>query len=287
VWKPSPYASAVTISAVRRLAGLPAGVLNLVLGGGEVAFALARSQLAGFQFVGTSAAAQWLCTEALQTGARVAADVAAPGLAVVLEDADLDVAAAEIVASACSLAGQRSGAIRFVLAESRTAPALARSLCNAMAAVTPGDPATDAGAIGPMISKDAARQFIDGVAAACAAGAECLAGAELVSELGETFVEATLLIGQRPVSDPGPVVVLAEAEHIGPHAGLASAVCASIFGGDNDRAEVTAACLAALVVRHDASPPKEVFETLFAPREPVYGTRLMRSPLIQHREEQQ
>jgi acyl-CoA reductase-like NAD-dependent aldehyde dehydrogenase len=286
-WKPAPYASVVTVSAVRRLAALPVGALNLVLGGGDVALALARTELAGFQLVGTAAAARWLCGEALEAGTRVAAAVAGPGTAVVFGDADLALAAREIVASACSLAGQRSGAMRFVLTGQRTAPALLRALGEAMAGVTTGDPARSDVTIGPLVSREAAQEFAGAVDEAVAAGAERLAGGRLLQELGETFVETALLIGQTPVTEAGPVVVVRIADELDPAVELPPPVCLVAFGGGDGRAAALAEAVGAAVVRFDESSPPDVFETLLGEREAVHGASWMRSPLIRRREEMQ
>jgi malonate-semialdehyde dehydrogenase (acetylating)/methylmalonate-semialdehyde dehydrogenase len=90
------------------LAGLPAGVLNVVHGDrGAVAALLEHPDIQGVSFVGSSAVARSLYAAAAASGKRVQALGGAKNHMIVLPDADFDATAKAVVSSAYGAAGQR------------------------------------------------------------------------------------------------------------------------------------------------------------------------------------
>jgi malonate-semialdehyde dehydrogenase (acetylating)/methylmalonate-semialdehyde dehydrogenase len=89
-------------------AGIPAGVLNLVHGAKDAVNALlAHPGIAGISFVGSSPVARYVYQEAAKHGKRVQALGGAKNHVVVLPDADLDRAVANVTESMFGCAGQR------------------------------------------------------------------------------------------------------------------------------------------------------------------------------------
>jgi malonate-semialdehyde dehydrogenase (acetylating)/methylmalonate-semialdehyde dehydrogenase len=98
-------------------AGVPPGVLNLVHGGKEAVNALLEHPgIAGISFVGSSPVAKHVYQEAAKHGKRVQALGGAKNHIIVMPDADMDRAVANITESMFGCAGQRCLAGSAVLA---------------------------------------------------------------------------------------------------------------------------------------------------------------------------
>ena len=98
-------------------AGIPAGVLNLVHGGKDAVNALlAHPGIAGISFVGSSPVAKYVYQEAANHGKRVQALGGAKNHVIVMPDADMDRAVANISESLFGCAGQRCLAGSVVVA---------------------------------------------------------------------------------------------------------------------------------------------------------------------------
>src|SRR6058998_2414479 len=98
-------------------AGIPPGVLNLVHGGKDAVNALlAHPGITGISFVGSSPVAQYVYQEAAKYGKRVQALGGAKNHIIVMPDADLDRAVANVTESMFGCAGQRCLAGSVVVA---------------------------------------------------------------------------------------------------------------------------------------------------------------------------
>jgi acyl-CoA reductase-like NAD-dependent aldehyde dehydrogenase len=275
VWQPPPHASVVA-TTLTRLAHFPAGVLNVVLGSDDVAVALARADIAGFHIIGTPSLARWLCREALEVGGRVVAEVSGSAVAIVLAGANPEDAAERITRSAFAFAGQRSGAIKRVVVESRVAEPFLELLSDQVSRLKVGDPADTSVMMGPLRdapSVQRAKEFVD---ARTAAGAPCHVGGAAMPELGDAFFEPTLLgpstRQELLTTVMGPVITLVDVDDPGSlplQAGAPLAAC--ILGGDRQTARQIATALATPHVRVGSLPPDNVYETLFGQRALIPG----------------
>jgi malonate-semialdehyde dehydrogenase (acetylating) / methylmalonate-semialdehyde dehydrogenase len=119
ILKPSeqvPFAPTRMIELVHE-AGIPPGVLNLVHGAKDVVNALlAHPGIAGISFVGSSPVAKYVYQEAAKFGKRVQALGGAKNHVIVMPDADMDRAVANISESLFGCAGQRCLAGSVVVA---------------------------------------------------------------------------------------------------------------------------------------------------------------------------
>jgi aldehyde dehydrogenase (NAD+) len=179
VLKPSPLTPLVSSMLVECLveAGVPAGVLNLVHGGQEVGAALvADPVVAGVSFTGSVDVGRAIHVACAPRFVRTQLEMGGKNAALVLADADLDVAARAIVAGAFGQAGQRCSATSRVVVDRRVRDRLLDRLVAAADALVVG-PADDLGStIGPVISADRLRACVDGVARAVSEGARVRAG---------------------------------------------------------------------------------------------------------------
>ena len=119
ILKPSeqvPF-SATRIVELAHEAGIPAGVLNVVHGAKDAVNALlAHPGLSGISFVGSSPVAKYVYQEAAKYGKRVQALGGAKNHVIVMPDADMDRAVANISESLFGCAGQRCLAGSVVVA---------------------------------------------------------------------------------------------------------------------------------------------------------------------------
>src|SRR5699024_8950609 len=121
VWKPAQETgiTAAKIAEVFEEADLPAGVLNLVTGKGSViGDALsAHKDIAAITFTGSNAVGQIIAQKTTETGKKFQLELGGKNPAVVLADADLNLAAKLTVEGAMKQTGQRCTATSRVYVE--------------------------------------------------------------------------------------------------------------------------------------------------------------------------
>jgi len=119
ILKPSeqvPFSSSRILELTQE-AGIPPGVLNMVHGGKDAVNALlAHPGIAGISFVGSSPVAKYVYQEGAKHGKRVQALGGAKNHVIVMPDADMDRAVANISESLFGCAGQRCLAGSVVVA---------------------------------------------------------------------------------------------------------------------------------------------------------------------------
>jgi acyl-CoA reductase-like NAD-dependent aldehyde dehydrogenase len=116
--------------------------------------------------------------------------------AIVLADADLEVAAATLADSAFAFCGQRCTAIRRFVVEKPVAARFRDLVVAAMAGVRVGDPAAETTDAGPLISADSRVRVEAAIAAASAAGATQSVGVD--PGRGGGWMAPVLLSGVAP-----------------------------------------------------------------------------------------
>jgi malonate-semialdehyde dehydrogenase (acetylating)/methylmalonate-semialdehyde dehydrogenase len=158
VLKPSERnpSAAMRIAELAHEAGLPPGVLNVVNGDKVAVDALiTHRRVAAVSFVGSTPIAEYIHRTASAHGKRVQALGGAKNHAVVMPDADLDMAADALMGAAYGSAGERCMAISVgVAVGDAVADALVAKLKERLAKlqVRPGtDPKAD---MGPLVTKE-------------------------------------------------------------------------------------------------------------------------------------
>lgn len=174
VWKP---ASTVPLLAQRlaealQEAGLPDGVLNLLIGPGALGNALVEHpDLDGLTFTGSTVVGRSLAARAAGLGVPLQAEMGGKNAAVVLVDADLDQAVTDVLHGAFRSTGQKCTATsRLVLAEPIADEFLAR-LDARLDGWVVGDPTDSSTHMGPLVSASAADSIRGGIDTAVRQGA--------------------------------------------------------------------------------------------------------------------
>ncbi|RAN69530.1 aldehyde dehydrogenase [Bacillus sp. SRB_336] len=191
VWK---SASTVPLLAMRLAqvldsAGLPAGVLNLLIGPGSMGNNIVEhAALDGLTFTGSTGVGRSLAAKAATRGVPVQAEMGGKNAAVVLADADLDLAVEQVMLGAFRSSGQKCTATSRLIVAEEIADEFLAELQTRAADLCVGDPTDPGVQMGPVIN-DAARTSIQqGIDNAISQGATLLTG-------GQPFVDGDLATG--------------------------------------------------------------------------------------------
>ena len=188
--------SALHLVRIFQKAGVPAGVISTVTGNGEVIgdYVVSHPAVSMVAFTGNS-----------DTGVAIAGKAAMKPLlfecggnnpVVVMPDADLSVAAREIIKGAFAYSGQRCTGIKYVL----TTPAIREQLVALVLKtipemVHPGDPRSpETKLVGPVISEAAAKKIEEAIQTSVKNGAKCVLG----GTRDKAMIEPTVLTGVIP-----------------------------------------------------------------------------------------
>ena len=158
VWKP---ASTVPLLAVRLAealveAGLPDGVLSLVLGDGAVGAQLVEHPgIGAVTFTGSTTVGRRLIARCGELARPIQVEMGGKNAAAVLADADLELAVSEVMAGAFRSAGQKCTATSRVIVNDRIADDFLAVLIDRTEALRVGDPLHPGTQVGPVISTGA------------------------------------------------------------------------------------------------------------------------------------
>ena len=204
VLKPSEQDPSVSlrIAELWSEAGLPDGVFNVVQGDKTAVDAiLAHPDVAAVSFVGSTPIARYVYETATSHGKRVQALGGAKNHAVVLPDADLDLAADGLISAGYGSAGQRCMAVSVVVTVGDVADPLIAKLRERIDALTVGDGIDPGSEMGPLVSEQHRARVAGYLEAGVADGAELLVdGRDLVVEgrEGGHFLGPSLFDGVQP-----------------------------------------------------------------------------------------
>ncbi|WP_040209954.1 NADP-dependent glyceraldehyde-3-phosphate dehydrogenase [Clostridium polynesiense] len=180
--------SALFLAQVFKAAGLPDGVLNTVTGkGSEIGdYIVKHTDIDFINFTGSTSVGYHISEitamkpQLLELGGKDAA--------IVLEDADLEHAADNIVSGAFSYSGQRCTAVKRILVVDSVADKLVELLKDRIVKLKSGDPREEGTVIVPLIDNKAADFVMELVEDALSKGAKRVIG----EKRKDNFVEAML-----------------------------------------------------------------------------------------------
>jgi aldehyde dehydrogenase (NAD+) len=255
VLKPSeatPF-DAVAIARIFLDAGLPRGAFNVVQGtGGLTGSALAAHPgIAHVSFTGSVGAGRTVAALAAGTLARTTLELGGKSPALILPDADLDLAVAGALGSALVNSGQACNAPSRLVIPQHLASEIERRIADVPATFVLGDPSDPATTHGPLASKRQLDRVVDYTQSALAAGGRLVVGTgkpEYGCFMAPTVI-ADLPSTARAVREEifGPVVVLQTYPDIADAVRIANdsdfGLSAEVWSGDCDSAKSIAAKL--------------------------------------------
>jgi malonate-semialdehyde dehydrogenase (acetylating) / methylmalonate-semialdehyde dehydrogenase len=154
-------------------AGLPDGAFNVVHGDKEAVDALlTHPGVASVSFVGSTPIARYIYETATSHGKRVQALGGAKNHAVVMPDADVEIAADAIASAAYGSAGQRCMAISAAVAVGPAGDALAEALEARVDSVQVGPGAEPGSQMGPLVTAASRERVLGAIEAGVGEGAD-------------------------------------------------------------------------------------------------------------------
>lgn len=251
IWKPAETVPLTATHLLRALvdAGIPDGVINLVLGNGStVGPVFTRHEAVdAITFTGSNTVGRAIQQEATANGKKVQLEMGGKNPAIVLRDADLDLATEQVARAGFYSAGQKCTATSRVIVEEPIAREFAERLAEVARTWKLGDPLEEDTKVGPLVSSDQLRTVLGYLDVARQDRATVLAGGREASELdGGYYVQPTVLTDVSPDSRVvreeifGPVVALLPAASYAEAIQLANdtpyGLSASLFTRDLERA---------------------------------------------------
>jgi alpha-ketoglutaric semialdehyde dehydrogenase len=158
VWKPAEISSltATRLTELFAEAGLPAGVLNLVVGKGRIVgnTLLEQVELDGVSFTGSTAIGQQVALVCAKRNIKFQTEMGGKNAAIILKDADLKSAVPALVSGAFRSAGQKCTATSRIIVEEGIYGSLVDSVRDAISSLHVGNALDPATYLGPVASRD-------------------------------------------------------------------------------------------------------------------------------------
>jgi acyl-CoA reductase-like NAD-dependent aldehyde dehydrogenase len=200
VIKPASAAPLMTLELARALAeaGLPKGVLNVVIGegrpvGGELA---TNADVVALSFTGSHGVGHGIYQQLAQRMARAQMEMGGKNPTLVLADADLDLAAKLVAIAGFGLTGQACTATSRVIVERGVAEAFTQKLVEKAKAVKVGNGLSEGVTMGPAVTKAQLATNLEYVDVATSQGAKLIHGGKRLTD-GDLahgyFMEPTIL----------------------------------------------------------------------------------------------
>jgi aldehyde dehydrogenase (NAD+) len=204
VWKPAAPVPLTAYHLAQALieAGIPEGVLNIVVGGGSTVGPILyrHDQVDAVTFTGSNALGRQIQREATERGKKVQCEMGSKNPAVVLADADLALAAEQVARGAFLSAGQKCTATSRVIVEQKVLPEFSERLTDLARSWKLGNPLEPDTQVGPLVSEEQLKTVMGYVEQARKDGGTVLVGGERARELGEGYFVRPTVVRDLPTS---------------------------------------------------------------------------------------
>ncbi|MDZ4364859.1 aldehyde dehydrogenase family protein [Brevundimonas sp.] len=196
---PTP-ATAEALIAVLHEAGLPAGVVNMIIGDGDVGRAIvAHKDIVGISFTGSQGVGAGVAEGAMKRQARVQLEMGGKNPLIVLDDADLDRAVQIALDGSFFATGQRCTASSRLIVQDGIHDRFVAALGEKVAALRVGDALDPNTQMGPAVSESQRETSYDYIAIAREAGGRVVTGGErLTLDKPGWYVQPTLIADTLP-----------------------------------------------------------------------------------------
>lgn len=191
--------SANALGHLALLAGVPAGVINIVSGKTEeIGRALTSDpRVRKLTFTGSTAVGKKLTIDCAETLKRTSMELGGNAPFIVFESADLDAAVAGLVANKFRNAGQTCVCTNRVILQSSIFDAFKEKLVHAVAKLTVGNGFDASTIIGPLISQKAKSKVLTLIDDACESGADIISPVELSADINGNFLSPSIIVNAR------------------------------------------------------------------------------------------
>lgn len=182
VWKPASTVPLLAMHLAQALttAGLPAGVLNLLIGGSEIGDGIVNhAGIDAVTFTGSTGIGRRIAAAAAARGVPAQCEMGGKNAAVVLDDADMDLALEQVMLGAFRSTGQKCTATSRLILTTGIADRFLDRLTSHAHALKVGDPTDDTTQMGPVVNDAAHKSISTGIDTATNQGATLLTGGRL------------------------------------------------------------------------------------------------------------
>jgi acyl-CoA reductase-like NAD-dependent aldehyde dehydrogenase len=198
VWTPARTTSLIAVALVEAIAeaDLPAGILNLVTGAGAVVGdeIVSNPGTDAVGFTGSAATGKLISQRA--AGKPQLMELGGNGPVVILEDADLDRAAAATASGSFVNAGQVCSSSERILVHRKVHDAFAERMAQKAREIVLGDPRQDGTTMGPLNNPGVAKKVAEHVGDAISRGARAITGGKRPDNaMSPLYFEPTVLTG--------------------------------------------------------------------------------------------
>lgn len=173
VWKPSISVPLLALRLTQALhdAGLPAGVLNLLTGEPDIGPGIVNhAGIDAVTFTGSTTVGRAIAAQLAARGIPFAGEMGGKNAAVVLADADLDLAVEQVARGAFGATGQKCTATSRVVVDERIADEFLLRFAKRADAVRVGDAIADGVDMGPLVDGRAKTRVTEAITQAHADG---------------------------------------------------------------------------------------------------------------------
>ena len=187
--------SALALCELAERAGIPAGVLNVVVGSDAQAIGKVLTQhekIAKFTFTGSTAVGKILMAQCASTVKKISLELGGNAPFIVFDDADIDEAVTHCVATKFRNCGQTCVCTNRIFVHEAIASDFTEKLQHSISALKVADGFEEGAEIGPLINTQALEKMDMLMADAVDKGAKVLLGGAR-HQLGENFYQPTLL----------------------------------------------------------------------------------------------
>ncbi len=186
VIKPATFTPKLTIRLVEVLeeAGLPEGVVNVVLGSGSAVGEplLHHPDVPVISFTGSTETGNAVAIAAAKHNKRLTLELGGKNAVIVMDDADLDLAVEGILWGAFGTTGQRCTATSRVVVHKAVQKELAGRLAERAGKLSLGNGLNDGVQVGPLVSAGQLKTVHEYIGVGLKDGADLIAGGEIASD---------------------------------------------------------------------------------------------------------
>jgi len=196
VFKPASDTPLLSIELVKILteAGLPGGVLNMVMGeGSTVGSAIVHNKrIRAISFTGSVETGKWVLTEAGKDMKRVSLELGGKNPIIVMDDADMELAIDGVLWGAFGTTGQRCTAASRVIVHEKILPSFQKKLIERTKYLKLGNGLDESTDIGPVINNSQLKKVTKYVEIGKEEGAKLVLGGKPAHPLPGYFFEPTI-----------------------------------------------------------------------------------------------
>lgn len=197
VWKPASDVPAMSTAFTEAFhdAGVPAGVINMILGSGAIGQQLVdHPGIHGLSFTGSVPVGQLIAQSAPARGVKIQLELGGHNAAIVMPDVDPGFAAKQLVIGAMSGTGQKCTATRRIITVGDIHEPFVEALAQEVQSLVVGDGSEASTTTGPVISARALAEIESAVSDALTEGGRIVAQAKVPDGDGH-FVAPTVIEG--------------------------------------------------------------------------------------------